>query len=52
MLLISWQQIADWLNSIDDSKAKNDWKWKAQYALPEMVKDMLENLPNSIKNHK
>ena len=39
------QKIADsWPNSVDDSAARKDWGWKAKYALPEMVKDMLENL--------
>lgn len=47
------QKIADsWPNSIDDSQAKKDWKWKAEYALPEMVKDMLDNLSKSILTHK
>jgi nucleoside-diphosphate-sugar epimerase len=39
------QKIADsWPGSIDDSQAGKDWKWKAKYTLPELVKDMLENL--------
>lgn len=39
------QKIADsWPNSIDDSKAKSDWNWKAKYDLEEMVKDMIHNL--------
>jgi nucleoside-diphosphate-sugar epimerase len=39
------QQIANsWPQSIDDSVARNDWKWKHEYDLPAMVKDMLENL--------
>jgi len=39
------QKIADsWPGSIDDSQASKDWNWKAKYALPEMVKDMLDNL--------
>lgn len=40
------QQIADsWPKSIDDSKARKDWKWKHNYSLKEMTADMLENLP-------
>ena len=47
------QKIADsWRNSIDDSAAKNDWNWKAKYALPEMVNDMLQNLPKTTANQK
>lgn len=39
------QQIADsWPQSIDDSDARNDWGWKHEFGLEEMVKDMLENL--------
>ncbi|TAL63143.1 MAG: NAD-dependent epimerase/dehydratase family protein [Bacteroidetes bacterium] len=39
------QKIADsWPGSIDDSQAGKDWKWKAKYTLPELVKDMLDNL--------
>jgi nucleoside-diphosphate-sugar epimerase len=41
----SRQAIADsWPQSIDDSVAKQDWGWKEQYKLEEMVVDMLENL--------
>ncbi|MBI4930916.1 MAG: NAD-dependent epimerase/dehydratase family protein [Bacteroidetes bacterium] len=43
------QKIADsWPKSIDDSKARNDWKWSHKYSLNETVKDMLENLSVSI----
>ena len=39
------QQIADsWPGSIDDSKATEDWGWKAEYGLSEMVKIMFENV--------
>ncbi len=41
----SRQAIANsWPQSIDDSVAKNDWGWKAEYNLEEMTKDMLENV--------
>ncbi len=39
------QAIADsWPQSIDDTVARGDWGWKEEYTLPEMVKDMLQNL--------
>jgi nucleoside-diphosphate-sugar epimerase len=39
------QSIADsWPQSIDDSAARNDWGWKHQYELPQMTKEMLENV--------
>jgi len=39
------QAIAEsWPQSIDDTTAKNDWGWKAEYDLERMVADMLENL--------
>lgn len=39
------QQIADsWPNSIDDTKAREDWQWQPEYDLVAMSKDMLENL--------
>lgn len=42
------QAIADsWPNSIDDSRAREDWGWEEQYGLVEMVKDMLEQLGKS-----
>lgn len=41
------QQIAaGWPKSIDDSEAKNDWGWKAQFDLDAMTADMLQNLKN------
>jgi nucleoside-diphosphate-sugar epimerase len=39
------QKIADsWPNSIDDSVAKQDWGWDAEYNLEQMVKTMLDNI--------
>jgi nucleoside-diphosphate-sugar epimerase len=39
------QQIADsWPRSIDDSVARNQWGWRAQFDLDGIVADMLENL--------
>jgi nucleoside-diphosphate-sugar epimerase len=39
------QAIAEsWPQSIDDSVAKNDWKWKPAYDLSRMTEDMLENM--------
>ena len=45
------QKIADsWPQSIDDSSAKNDWKWAPTFSLQKMVADMLFNLNISLKN--
>jgi nucleoside-diphosphate-sugar epimerase len=39
------QAIADsWPGSVDDSRAKKDWDWKPDFGMPEMVKDMLDNI--------
>lgn len=39
------QTIANsWPQSINDSVANRDWGWKAEYDLPKLTKDMLENL--------
>ena len=39
------QKIADsWPNSIDDSHAQKDWKWKAEFDLPKITSEMLKNL--------
>jgi nucleoside-diphosphate-sugar epimerase len=39
------QQIADsWPQSIDDSEAKKQWGWKAEYDLAKITADMLTNL--------
>lgn len=39
------QAIANsWPQSIDDSVARNDWKWQPDYDLEAMTKDMLEHL--------
>lgn len=41
----SRQQIANsWPQSIDDSKAREDWGWSHQYDLQKMTEDMLQNL--------
>lgn len=38
------QDIADsWPQSIDDSQARQDWHWHAQYDLAKMTADMLKN---------
>jgi nucleoside-diphosphate-sugar epimerase len=33
-----------WPNSIDDSRARQDWNWAPQYGLSELTSDMLKNL--------
>ncbi len=39
------QSIADsWPKSIDDSAAVNEWGWKPEFGLSEMVDDMILNL--------
>ena len=41
----SRQLIADsWPESIDDSKAKNDWNWQSKVNLDELVRSMLQGL--------
>lgn len=43
------QQIADsWPRSIDDSVARNQWGWRAQFDLDGIVADMLENLGRTL----
>jgi nucleoside-diphosphate-sugar epimerase len=43
------QKIADsWPKSIDDSSSKNEWGWKPQFGLSEMVDDMLDNLSKKL----
>ncbi|PZV84414.1 nucleoside-diphosphate-sugar epimerase [Algoriphagus aquaeductus] len=41
------QAIADsWPDSIDDSRAREDWGWKPDYDLDAMTADILKNLPS------
>ncbi|MEL6986577.1 MAG: NAD-dependent epimerase/dehydratase family protein [Bacteroidota bacterium] len=41
------QAIADsWSESIDDTRASEEWDWKANFNLESMTKDMLEKLSN------
>ncbi|MBT8262201.1 MAG: NAD-dependent epimerase/dehydratase family protein [Bacteroidia bacterium] len=43
------QAIADsWPNSIDDTKAREDWGWSHTYDLKEMTEVMIENLQGSL----
>ena len=43
------QKIADsWPNSIDDSRAQKDWKWKAEFDLSKITSDMLKNLTSNL----
>lgn len=42
------QQIAEsWTESIDDSRAREEWGWSHQFGLKEMVEDMIKNLRNT-----
>ena len=44
------QAIADsWPNSINDSAAREEWRWKHEYDLVAMTKDMLEKLSGKLK---
>ncbi len=44
------QAIAEsWPQSIDDSVARKDWKWKPAYNLNNMTSDMLENMQKSLR---
>ena len=39
------QRVADsWPDDVDDSPAKGDWGWEANFNLDRMVDEMLENL--------
>ncbi|EDY36243.1 NAD dependent epimerase/dehydratase family [Aciduliprofundum boonei T469] len=39
------QKIADsWPRSLDDSAARKEWRWKADYDMKSMVKDIIKNL--------
>jgi nucleoside-diphosphate-sugar epimerase len=41
------QAIAEsWPQSIDDSKARNDWGWKPEFGLAMMTKEILSKLPS------
>jgi nucleoside-diphosphate-sugar epimerase len=41
------QQYADsWPDDVDDSTAREDWGWKAEYDLGRMVNEMLDRLNN------
>ncbi len=43
------QKIADsWPSSIDDSRAREDWKWQHEFDLDKMTRVMLENLKKKI----
>ncbi|MBW8721778.1 MAG: NAD-dependent epimerase/dehydratase family protein [Polaromonas sp.] len=41
---------SSWPNSIDDSCAKRDWKWKSQFNLANIVDDMLKNLAATVSD--
>ena len=45
------QQIAEsWVESMDDSYARNDWGWQEEYDMAAMVKDMLLHLKPSLQD--
>jgi nucleoside-diphosphate-sugar epimerase len=44
------QAIADsWPNNMDDSAAREQWKWQPEYDLESMTKDMIEKLSPKLK---
>jgi nucleoside-diphosphate-sugar epimerase len=44
------QEIANsWPQSIDDSQAKEQWGWKANFDLPKIVQEMIKNLSQKLK---
>jgi nucleoside-diphosphate-sugar epimerase len=44
------QAIADsWPRHFDDSAARTEWNWQAQFDFPLLVKDMLEKLAAKLK---
>ncbi|MBL0104773.1 MAG: NAD-dependent epimerase/dehydratase family protein [Bacteroidetes bacterium] len=46
------QQYADsWPKSIDDSCARTDWKWHAEYDLCRMTEDMLVHIQAMVQHH-
>lgn len=46
------QKIAEsWTESIDDSRARNDWDWDHKYDLKQMVKEMIEKLRVKLQNN-
>ena len=45
------QHIADsWPQRIDDSAARAEWGWRAEYTAPAMVRDMIEQLSQKLKH--
>lgn len=43
------QRIAEsWPQSIDDSSARRDWKWKPEFTLPKMTKTMIAGLKQKL----
>jgi nucleoside-diphosphate-sugar epimerase len=44
------QAIAEsWPNNMDDSAAREDWRWKPSYDLASMTRDMLEKLSRKLE---
>lgn len=44
------QETADsWPNSVNDSKAREDWKWKHKYNLEKMTEEMLNKLGEKLR---
>lgn len=46
------QEIADsWPQIIDDSHARDDWKWEHKFDLSSMTKDMITNISSTLDNN-
>lgn len=47
---IRQEYAGSWPQSIDDSKARNDWGWKHEFDLPKMTEDMLIHIQQMVEH--